>query len=94
MQRVDSVLDQRAASLLIVNKFGKQEAEGGGFREVIGRAMIVGIPVLTTVSQGNLAAFLSFADGLARAVAPDADAAVAWCLAAASDPQTAPGIDA
>jgi nucleoside-triphosphatase THEP1 len=93
VQRVDSALDQRSASLLIVNKFGKQEAQGGGFREVIGRALIAGIPVLTTVSQGNLAAFLDFAEGLASEVAPDADAAVAWCVAAA-DPLTAPGIDA
>ncbi|WP_297615911.1 DUF2478 domain-containing protein [uncultured Roseicyclus sp.] len=89
VQRVESVLDQRAASVLIVNKFGKQEAEGGGFREVIGRALIAGIPVLTSVSGGHLPAFLTFAEGLAVEVSPDADAAVAWCLATLPDPHPA-----
>lgn len=84
VQRVESVLDQREAAVLIVNKFGKQEAEGGGFRDVIGRALMADIPVLTTVSRGNLAAFLRFADGLANEVAPDPEAAVAWCLAQAA----------
>jgi len=91
VQRVESVLDQRAASVLIVNKFGKQEAEGGGFREVIGRALIAGLPVLTTVSEGNLPAFLRFADGMATEVPPDAAAAVAWCLAASPGPYPALG---
>jgi hypothetical protein len=85
VQRVESVLDQRAAAIMLVNKFGKQEAEGGGFREVIGRALIAGIPVLTTVSEGHLAAFLSFAEGMATEVPPNVDAAIAWCLAASVD---------
>ncbi len=83
--RVESVLDQGRAAIMLVNKFGKQEAEGGGFREVIGRALIAGIPVLTTVSQGNLDAFLDFAEGLAVEVAADPAQAIAWCLAAATD---------
>lgn len=87
VQQVESVLDQRAASVLIINKFGKQEAEGGGFREVIGRALIAGIPVLTSVSGGHLPAFLTFAEGLAVEVPPDAAAAAAWCLAASSAAQ-------
>ncbi len=83
--RVESVLDQGRAAIMLVNKFGKQEADGGGFREVIGRALIAGIPVLTTVSQGNLDAFLDFAEGLAAEVAADPAQAIAWCLAAATD---------
>jgi hypothetical protein len=89
VQRVETVLDQRAAAILIVNKFGKQEVDGGGFRELIGRALIAGIPVLTSVSQANLAAFLAFAEGLASEVPPDIDAAVAWCLAASQGPSPA-----
>lgn len=89
VQRVESVLDQGAAAILLVNKFGKQEAEGGGFREVIGRALIAGIPVLTTVSQGHLAAFLDFAEGLATEVAADPAQAIAWCLASATDTRPA-----
>lgn len=89
VQRVDSVLDQGRAAIMLINKFGKQEVEGGGFREVIGRAMIAGIPVLTTVSQGNLDGFQAFAAGLAEEVAPDPAQAIAWCLAAATDTRPA-----
>jgi nucleoside-triphosphatase THEP1 len=89
VQRVETVLDEGRAGVLLINKFGKQEAEGGGFREVIGRALLDGRPVLTTVSQGNLPAFLAFADGLGVEIAPDAEAAVDWCLAALSGPPAA-----
>lgn len=65
--------------LLIVNKFGKQEAEGRGFRPLIGRALAEGVPVLTTVSGKNLAAFECFAEGLAERLAPEAGAVLDWC---------------
>lgn len=69
--------------LLIINKFGKQELEGRGFRPVIAGALLRGIPVLTAVNDKNLPAFLAFADGLAERVAPTPDAARDWCLRAA-----------
>ncbi|MDO9526639.1 MAG: DUF2478 domain-containing protein [Gemmobacter sp.] len=82
----------KAADLLIVNKFGKQEAEGRGFRPLIGQAMIAGIPVLTAVKDGNRMAFDAFADGLAEAIAPDVDAILAWArtLARAAQPTGQP----
>ena len=83
--RVEETLARTAPALLIVNKFGKEEAEGGGFREVIGRALLAGIPVLTSVSARNLPAFLAFAEGFATEVPADVDLAVAWCLSARSD---------
>lgn len=49
--------------LLIVNKFGKVEAAGGGFRDVIASAIGLGIPVLVGVSETNLAAWTAFTDG-------------------------------
>lgn len=49
--------------LLIVNKFGKQEAAGRGFRDLIALAIGEGIPVLTTVAPTYLEAFLDFAGG-------------------------------
>ena len=82
--RVEKSLERQGSALLIVNKFGKQEAEGGGFRDVIGRALLAGVPVLTSVSARNLPAFLTFADGLAVEVPADAGRATAWCLAAVS----------
>jgi hypothetical protein len=85
VRRVEESLERQAPALLIVNKFGKEEAEGGGFREVIGRALLAGVPVLTSVSARNLPAFLAFADGLAVEVPADADRALAWCLDAVSE---------
>lgn len=80
VQRVEAALAGQSVGLVIVNKFGVQECEGGGFREVIGRALTAGIPVLTSVSSGHLSAFLAFADGLAEEIPPTHAAVVDWCL--------------
>ena len=82
VRRVEESLERQAPALLIVNKFGKEEAEGGGFREVIGTALLAGIPVLTAVSERNLPAFLRFAEGLAVEVPAEFDRVVTWCLEA------------
>lgn len=37
--------------LLIVNRFGRSEAEGNGFRQVIEKAFGLGIPILTAVKD-------------------------------------------
>ena len=67
------------ADLLIVNKFGKQEAAGRGFRPLIGEALTAGIPVLTAVNGTNRAAFLAFCEDMAEELAPDAATLCAWC---------------
>jgi hypothetical protein len=64
--------------LLVVNKFGKHEAEGRGFRPLIGEAMLAGIPVLTAVNATNEAAFLTFSDGLAQQLPADLPSLLAW----------------
>lgn len=65
--------------LLIVNKFGKLEAQGRGLRPQIAEALLAGIPVLLGVSRLNLDAFLAFAgDGFAR-IGPDQGAIQSWC---------------
>lgn len=74
----------QGADLLIVNKFGKQEAAGRGFRALIARALIGGVPVLTAVAPAQMPAFRAFADGLAMPVT--AAEAGAWCLRAARAP--------
>lgn len=65
--------------LLIVNKFGKQEADGRGFRPLIGQAMAAGIPVLTAVNPGSQAAFDLFADGLAVRLTCSHDEILRFC---------------
>ena len=67
------------ANLLIVNKFGKREAEGKGLIPVIGDAVDLGIPVLVGVNGLNLAAFLSFAGEDAIALPTDVASVVQWC---------------
>ena len=71
--------------LLIVNKFGKHEAEGRGFRDIIGQCLIDGIPVIAGTNSLNLPAFQNFTDGLAEAVPPQDDALLAWAEAAISE---------
>lgn len=51
--------------MLIVNKFGKTEAEGGGFRPLIAAAIEQGTPVLIAVPARNLDAWRRFAGELA-----------------------------
>lgn len=46
--------------LLIINKFGKQEALGRGFRQVIADALAEDIPVLLTVPSSYVADFTEF----------------------------------
>lgn len=51
---------QAGAEFLIINRFGKAEAEGRAFRPVIATAAERGIPVLLAVSDANLAAWKTF----------------------------------
>lgn len=60
------------ADILIVNKFGKHEAEGRGFRPLIGQALAEGCAVLVGVNDRNLSGFLAFAEGMEQPVAPEA----------------------
>lgn len=60
------------AQLLVINKFGKHESEGRGFRPLIGEAIASGLPVLLGVNTLNLPQFLEFADCLATELPADA----------------------
>lgn len=74
------------AELLVINKFGKQEAAGRGLVPVIADALERGIPVLAGVNRLNLEAFLAFADGCAEALPEDPDAIARWALACRLSP--------
>ncbi len=62
------------ARLLVINKFGKHEMEGRGFRPLIGEALAMGVPVLLGVNGLNLPLFLEFAGDMAEALPADAAA--------------------
>lgn len=64
--------------LLIVNKFGKHEAEGRGFRDVIAEALAMGVPVLVGLNSLNKAAFYEFAGELATQLPPEQDSLARW----------------
>ncbi|EBA15599.1 hypothetical protein RSK20926_15316 [Roseobacter sp. SK209-2-6] len=68
--------------ILIVNKFGKHEADGRGMRPVIGEAMALGIPVISGVNRMNVEPFKSFSEGMAEAAPTELEALVAWAEAA------------
>lgn len=72
------------AELLVINKFGKQEAEGKGLAGVIAEALERGLPVLVGVNGLNLPAFLDFAGGMAMELVADAETIVGWCLSSSS----------
>lgn len=69
------------AEVLIVNKFGKREAEGKGLAPVIAEALHRGLPVLVGVNGLNLAALLSFAEEDIQGLPTNAEAVADWCLA-------------
>lgn len=64
--------------LLIVNKFGKHEADGRGFRPLIADAMMAGVPVLTAVNPTNHAAFEEFAQGMETCLPGQLPALLDW----------------
>ncbi len=64
--------------LLIINKFGKHESDGRGFRPVIGEALGLDIPVLVGVNGLNEEKFQDFTGGAAEMLEPDLDAIIAW----------------
>lgn len=64
--------------VLIVNKFGKHEAEGGGFRSVIAEALTIGIPVIVGLNGLNDMAFQNFAAGLAVELPPEQTVLYRW----------------
>lgn len=68
----------RGADCLLVNKFGKHEAEGRGFRSVIASAFEMDIPVLVGLNELNRQAFLEFSAGLATELTPDITSLEAW----------------
>ncbi len=71
----------KGADLLIVNKFGKQEAEGRGFRHAVGEALSQDIPAIIGVAGTTVEAFLDYV-GEADELPPEPDALLNWALEA------------
>ncbi|SLN32276.1 hypothetical protein TRL7639_01405 [Falsiruegeria litorea R37] len=76
---VSAALEEQPC-LLIVNKFGKHEADGRGFRPIIGEALARNIPVLVGVNGLNEQRFVEFSDGVAEKLGADLDGMSEWLV--------------
>ena len=76
---IAQALARDGVELLIINKFGKQEASGKGLRDVLAEAMMAGIPVLAGVSRLNLAACQDFAGDCFCPLPLERGSILAWC---------------
>ena len=65
--------------VLILNRFGKGEAEGRGLRALFERAIELDVPVLTCVKETYLAAWTDYAGDLATILPGTVDDALGWC---------------
>ena len=64
--------------LLILNRFGKGESDGRGFRDLIFAALEHGIPVLTCVRDTYAADWAAFGGGMTCDLPADRDAVLGW----------------
>lgn len=67
-----------APALAVFNKFGAQEAAGGGLRNEMATAATAGVPVLTAVRENLLPQWSAFTGGDSVQLACSADAALGW----------------
>lgn len=64
--------------VFLLNKFGKQEAEGKGFRDLLAEALEAGATVIAGTNPLNAETFEEFAGGMATKVEPNIDDLLAW----------------
>ena len=64
--------------LVIVNKFGKHEAEGRGFRTLIAEALSRDVPVLVGANRLNAPHLDAFSGGVAEALNPEFAQILDW----------------
>ncbi|WP_315806729.1 MULTISPECIES: DUF2478 domain-containing protein [unclassified Bradyrhizobium] len=64
--------------LIVVNKFSKQEASGGGLRDELALAIMSGIPVLTAVPEKCVAEWQTFTGDCGTTLQPSRPAITAW----------------
>jgi nucleoside-triphosphatase THEP1 len=75
--RVEGSLEN-APQLLVLNKFGKVECDGGGLRDLIASAIDRGIPVVIGVPRRNLGTWREFAGEFAVELSDDSREVERW----------------
>lgn len=71
--------------LLVLNRFGKGEAEGHGFRAVLEKAYQLQIPVLIGVKETYRSAWDDFSGEFSRALKVDSRSVLTWCMKAITE---------
>jgi hypothetical protein len=66
------------ADLVIINRFGRSEAEGGGLIDLVARALDADIPVLIAVPERRFSAWIRFSNGMNVRLACRRDALNRW----------------
>ena len=72
---------ERRPAILILNKFGKVEAEGGGLREVLAKAIDYEIPLMVGVPLRNLEPWRAFAGDLSLEIKQGEASIDPWLVA-------------
>lgn len=75
---IERAIVEAAPDLLLINKFGKIESEGGGLRDAIGEAICREIPVVIGVPKRNLDAWEAFAGVFAERLDAEPTRLRAW----------------
>jgi hypothetical protein len=75
------------ADLVIINRFGRSEAEGRGLIDLIRRALDADIPVLIAVPEQRFAAWIKFSEGMNVRLACRRDALDRWWRTIAGAPR-------
>lgn len=65
--------------LVIINRFGKEELSGRGFRQAFGSAVEQGLPVLTALNHAQRDSFGAFTGEAADNLTPDIATVEQWC---------------
>jgi hypothetical protein len=77
------------ADLVIINRFGRSEAEGEGLLDLIPQALGADIPVLIAVPEQRFAAWIKFSEGMNVRLACRRDALDRWWRTVAGAPRNA-----
>lgn len=72
------------AQIVIINKFGEQEAGGRGMRQEMMQTVMAGIPLLTSVKRRYLADWLEFVGTQGDLLPVARPAVIDWCRRALS----------
>ena len=83
---------EAGADLVIINRFGRSEAEGKGLIDLIPQALDADIPVLIAVPEQRFAAWIRFSEGMNVRLACRREALDRWWLTVAGPSRRRTGV--